>query len=260
MSGELVRLRRDHYVRPGSARDADAAVTLGGRLTCTSLFAELGIFAVKDGRLHVRVEPNAARLRAHPGTTAGANTRGTAPRVHWGVRHGSTASRDRVDLSDAIIDLVRCQPPRLVVATLDNLLHRGALAPEELEEVFALLPSRYRPILALVDGRAESGIESLVRLMLRAMGGRLELQATIDTVGRVDLIVNGWLIVECDSREFHEGWDQQRRDRRRDLAAAALGYTTIRLLAEDVLYRPDDVHAALRAVLRSPSRRRVARR
>jgi very-short-patch-repair endonuclease len=40
-------------------------------------------------------------------------------------------------------------------------------------------------------------------------------------VGRVDFLVEGWLIIECDSKAHHEGWDKQRRDRRRDLAAAA---------------------------------------
>ena len=71
----------------------------------------------------------------------------------------------------------------------------------------------------------------------------------IDGVGRVDFVVDGWLIVECDSEAHHAGWAAQRRDRRRDLAAAALGYTTVRPLAEDILFHRDQVAESLRAVL-----------
>ena len=34
-------------------------------------------------------------------------------------------------------------------------------------------------------------------------------------------MLDGWLVVECDSEEFHRGWVSQKRDRRRDLLLAA---------------------------------------
>ena len=86
-------------------------------------------------------------------------------------------------------------------------------------------------------------------MMLRGLGCRVELQVSIDGVGRVDFVVDGWLIIECDSREFHEGWEAQKRDRRRDIAAAALGYTTIRPIAEDILGAPEHVLAELKRIL-----------
>jgi very-short-patch-repair endonuclease len=89
-----------------------------------------------------------------------------------------------------------------------------------------------------------------MRLLLRSLGRHVEVQVQLDGVGRVDLIVDGWLIVECDSRAFHEGWEAQKRDRHRDIAAAGLGYTTIRPMAEDILYRRDEVLAALKDILR----------
>jgi hypothetical protein len=42
-----------------------------------------------------------------------------------------------------------------------------------------------------------------MRLLLRALGHRAEVQVRIAGVGRVDLVVDGWLIVECDSRAYH---------------------------------------------------------
>lgn len=82
-----------------------------------------------------------------------------------------------------------------------------------------------------------------------------EIQARVRGVGRVDFLVNGWLLVECDSRAFHSDWLQHREDRRRDRAAAEAGYATFRVMAEDILYRPEAVTAALRGLL-SPRRRR----
>lgn len=68
---------------------------------------------------------------------------------------------------------------------------------------------------------------------------------TVRGVGRVDFVVDGWLIVECDSFAHHSDWEAQRRDRRRDQAAAALGYATYRPIAEDIMWHPELVRAAL---------------
>ena len=76
-----------------------------------------------------------------------------------------------------------------------------------------------------------------------------DLQVEIDGVGRVDLVVDGWLVVECDSRAHHRTPEAQLRDRARDRAAAARGYVTLRLLAEDILFHPEAVLAALRGAL-----------
>ncbi|WP_440589480.1 DUF559 domain-containing protein [Microbacterium testaceum] len=64
-------------------------------------------------------------------------------------------------------------------------------------------------------------------------------------MGRVDFVVEKWLIIECDSKAHHSSWEAQREDRRRDRAAAAAGYFTLRLIAEDILYRPETVRAAI---------------
>src|SRR5690606_27576883 len=96
--------------------------------------------------------------------------------------------------------------------------------------------------------RAQSGTETLMRLLARAMGSHVELQVYFSGVGYVDLLLDGWLVVECDSREFHEDWAQQVKDRERDLALAARGLVTLRVTAAQVLYRPDEVRAAIRGL------------
>lgn len=75
----------------------------------------------------------------------------------------------------------------------------------------------------------------------------------------MDFVVEGWLIIECDSREFHEGWEKQVQDRNRDIAAAALGYTSIRPIASDILFDSSRVRQRISDVLEAfePSRRRL---
>ncbi|MBU4464996.1 MAG: endonuclease domain-containing protein, partial [Actinobacteria bacterium] len=108
------------------------------------------------------------------------------------------------------------------------------------------MPARRRFLRGLVDHRAEAGTETLVRLMALALGFSVEVQVTFVGIGRVDLVLDGWLVVECDSEEFHTGWESQKKDRRRDLDLAALGLTTLRPIAEDILFHPERVIAALR--------------
>lgn len=97
--------------------------------------------------------------------------------------------------------------------------------------------------------------ETLLRLILRSLNCAIEVQVDIDGVGRVDFLIDGWLIIECDSRAFHSDWAAQRRDRRRDQAAAARGYVTFRPIAEDVMGAPDKVRDAIAGLLSSAQRR-----
>nr|BFF10570.1 hypothetical protein GCM10025699_18730 [Microbacterium flavescens] len=144
-----------------------------------------------------------------------------------------------------------CQTPRAAIATLDSALHRRLIGIDDLNTVFAALPARFHALRALVDARAESGPETLVRLMARVLGCDVRLQVEFDDIGRVDLLLDGWLVVECDSREFHQDWKTQVKDRERDVALAALGYCTLRVTAAMIMYRPDDVFAALRGLISS---------
>lgn len=151
---------------------------------------------------------------------------------------------------DALTQAILCQSPRMAVATVDSAWHLGLVDGNDVAEVFRRLPRRYRRLQRLLDSRAESGTETLVRLMLRGLGIRPQLQVKIETVGYVDLLVDGWLIIECDSRAHHGDWAARLRDLRRDAAALRLGYATLRLAAEDILYRPDEVLQLIRDVIR----------
>jgi very-short-patch-repair endonuclease len=239
-TGRLRRVRKGRYVDAACDDTLERVASLGARLDCLSLLHRLEVFVLDHERLHVQLTRGDSRLPPRsPDVTA-----------HW---RATSAGREELyaDLIEALVQAVRCQGARAAVATLDSAWHLRLIDESDLADIFARLPVRYAVLRRLLDGRAESGPETLVRLMLRAMGCRFVVQARIDGVGRVDLLVDGWLIVECDSASFHGSWADQRRDRRRDLAAAERGYATLRVTAEDIMYHPEQVRGALRGLVRS---------
>jgi very-short-patch-repair endonuclease len=240
--GVLIRLRKGAYARGDCPPEVIEAARLGGRLDCVSLLRELGIFVLEPSQPHVQMDAKATRV---------------APRSDEVVRHFRATSAPRsalvADIVEAVAQACRCQTPRAAIATLDSALHQGLLDAPDIAAVFARLPQRFQVLRAHLDPRCESGPETLVRLMLRGLGVAIDLQVRIDGVGRVDFLVDGWLIIECDSVAHHSEWAARRRDLRRDAAAAAQGYTTLRLIAEDIMYRPETVLEAITGLLAARS-------
>jgi very-short-patch-repair endonuclease len=242
--GQLIRVRRNHYIAPDTEKNYERAAELGGRLDCVSLLAALGVFVRESSHLHVQMTRGASRTPQPPEDVV----------RHW--RETSAEPRELgADIVEALARAVQCQVPRDAIATLDSAWHLGLVGEVEIASVFARLPRRFHVLRSHLDSRAEAGSETLARLLLRALGCHVDVQVRIDGVGRVDLVVDGWLIIECDSRAHHSSVEQQVKDRRRDLAAARRGYATLRVLAEDILWHPEDVLEALRALLASRAMR-----
>lgn len=243
-SGRMLRARRDIYLPGDVPKGLLRAVQLGGRLDCLSLLAASGVFAQETSRLHVQFDRGASRLPP----------RGAETCAHW--RTSSAFARDSsTPLVEALTQSAACQPPRSLVASLDSAWHQRLIDEAGVGEIFQRLPRRYRRLRPLLDPSAESGPETLLRLILRSLGLRWSTQVFIPGVGRVDFVVEGWLIIECDSKAHHSSWDSQRADRRRDRAAAAAGFLTLRLMAEEILYAPDAVRSSI-AGLKPRLRRR----
>ncbi|MDE0547358.1 endonuclease domain-containing protein [Microbacterium sp. C7(2022)] len=204
-----------------------------------TLLQELGVFVQDAAGLHVQLEPDASRLPR----------RSAAVTAHWRASMAPPACLT-VPIVEALAQAVRCQEARAAIATLDSALHLGIINKAGLATIFARLPRRYGVLKDLVDGRCESGPETLVRLVLRTLECQVDLQVSIDGIGRVDFLVDGWLIIECDSQAFHSDWAARKRDLRRDRMAAERGYVTLRLLAEDIMWHRDDVRGAIAGLLR----------
>nr|WP_179492867.1 DUF559 domain-containing protein [Microbacterium immunditiarum] len=246
--GRLIRVRKGRYLRAGTDSVFVRAARLGGRVDCASLVHHIGVFVRDTPHLHIQMDPDASRVPARPDDVV----------RHWRPTRASS-SELATSVVEALVQATRCQEPRAAVATLDSAWHLGLIDEGDLAVIFSALPRRYRVLRQLLDRRSESGPETLVRLILRAIGCRVDVQVQLTHVGRVDFVVDEWLIIECDSGQFHSDWEAQKRDRRRDLAAARLGYSTVRLLAEDVMWHADAVQSALREIIaRGPGAHRRA--
>jgi very-short-patch-repair endonuclease len=215
--GELLRARRGHFVRPDLDQESARAIAIGGRLTCLSELRRIGVWVLDTPIIHVHVDPHATRLR---GT-------GERVRLHWNlVRHSSPDSA-RVGIVDALLDAGRCLHYRAWIASVDSALHGGQLHPARLHELRRALPANRRHLIRWIDRRAESGLESIVRVLAVELGLRVRSQVTIPGVGRVDLVIEDWIVVETDGSAFH---DQalSPRDRRRDARLIATGRSVLR--------------------------------
>jgi very-short-patch-repair endonuclease len=100
-----------------------------------------------------------------------------------------------------------------------------------------------------VNGRSESGQESVLRWWLDEAGLRYEIQVGVKGVGRIDFLVEGRLVVEADSKLAHSKWEQHLRDRNRDLALARLGLATLRPHYAAIMFNPESVLAAVHGLL-----------
>lgn len=154
-------------------------------------------------------------------------------------------------MARALAQAGACRPPVEVLAAVDAALRAGLVQVGDIEA--AVTTKRRRDLrwaLQNADPRAESVLESALRCVLLRGGIRgIELQARVPAVGRVDLLVDGWLVLEADGFAAHSARAEYRSDRRRLAAAVVAGYVTLRFSWEDVVWTPDVVLQVVRAAL-----------
>lgn len=240
--GDLTSLRRGWFAFPDADPNVAAAVRAGGVIGCLSALERRGVW-VPEGRdrLHIRASVHGRREGDRPFC-----------RPYAALR----APRSAVDpLLPALSCAARCAGPDDFVAICDSALRiRPELAVDDIAEALVGAPAGVRRLLGAVDGRAESGTESLARVRLRRLGLSVTPQAVIADVGRVDLLVGRRLIVEIDSRRHHLGRDYQ-HDRERDRTALARGYLVVRLSYEDVTAGWDAAVAPILEIVRRRAHR-----
>lgn len=239
VDGRLVRVRAGWFARQGADVEVVAAVRSHGCLSCASALRRHGAWIPEGLRgVHVRA------ARTADGRAAGCRTYGGASPIRSAIDDVETAFRC----------LLRCATGEDLVVVSDSLLHLRLATRHELEVWSGSAPRRVRRALAKID-RAESGLETMVRVRLRAKGVAVRTQVQIGRY-RVDLLVGDRLIVECDGGEHHARWAAQSADRARDRALALAGYVVVRLTYEQIVHGWDAVEADLVAFVRSDRHRR----
>ena len=250
--GVLLRPRIGWYADPGLPSDAVRAVRVGGVLGGVSAVASYGL-PVPEGAektLHVSLSDNAARLR-HSRNRALHVAAGEEDgiRRHWHPRLEEVRGY-RVAVVDALLQVAGCVPFDWFVAALDGALRvpRGGsalLSADSLALLRSSLPERLQPACDLADARAESPIETIVRLGLVRLGIPFDLQVWMLPYHRVDFLIGGWLIIEVDGKRYHVGDEQFEADRERDALFAAWGYRVLRFSYRQVM---EDLPAVLEVI------------
>jgi very-short-patch-repair endonuclease len=247
--GEIERVRQGWYGLPAADPLSTQAARIGGRLTCVSGARHHELWVAASDRIHVRVPYNASRLRTpHNARQRLDLARDRHVTVHWGPPD-VPGTRFAMLPRECLRDMVWCQSPERVVAAVDSALRAGKITLTQWMRDIRSFPRKLRRLLAMVDARSESIIESLMRFRLRQRGYSPEVQAQISGVGRVDLRI-GRLVIELDGWEFHQTREQFEEDRKRDALLAAKGYRVLRFTYRQLTRRWHEVLAAVEAALR----------
>lgn len=236
------------------------AVRVGGRLTCVSAAGRMGIWVASDPGAHIHLRPEASRLRRPTNRFERLNSdnRDGCTLHWWPLLEPDRVTAHSVGLTDALAHIIRCQPTELAISSIDSALYEGKVSPIELDRIFASLPARLQPLRGRADGRAMSGLETIVRLMVIDAGLECEIQVQFDGIGWVDLVVDGCVVVETDGRKGHDDPEGEARDYARDAALARRGYTVLRFNYAQVMFEPRVVLAAILRAVREHRRSSIS--
>jgi very-short-patch-repair endonuclease len=237
-SGQIMRIRQARYVVDETALEIQTAVRVGGMLAGPSAARTYGLWGGFTRVVHVAIAPNAARLHLETASVR-ANTSRQSDlallpiELHWSDA-GRVRERGpecwRVPLPVCLTQSVRWLEREDALACLDTALTVHRVSRATLQRIFRAEPARSRLLASLARRGSESGVESIVRRRLEALGVTVEQQLRVPGVGRVDMRVVGTpLLIEVDGRTYHQDPASFENDRRRDAELTARGFVVVRL-------------------------------
>jgi hypothetical protein len=261
--GGILRVCEGWVATADASQTSIIAITNRGKLTGTTALATRGIWDGVDRRIHVQVPVNSRGTARVLSTPLAAFTppkyamRGVVR--HWTHERLANPTEPlwRVSVIDALLLVARTASAEQFIACLESALCKKALSRAGVAILFALLPRSLQSLEALLDFGAESGLESLARLRLSPLVRRIATQVKIPGIaraggdGRVDLLIDGWLVIELDGDEFHDPI----ADRERNAALVRLGYRVHRFGCDQVIHGWPLVEATILELLRYPPTR-----
>jgi very-short-patch-repair endonuclease len=245
----LLRPRKGWYVLPSTPADLIAAVRVGGRATCVTALRVHRIWVTdRPSRVHVAVHRQASRLRS----VGDRRRRQVVVRdavVHW----AETARPRRAEGSRlvepplaALRDAIGCLRGDDLFASVESALHTGVVSPVAWSRMLETLPSDRRADLEPATALSGSGVESIFVRRIRRLPVRVVVRQQVQ-IGRdrVDVVIGERLVVELDSRRWHD----PAADRARAARLTIAGYAVLRFDYDLVLFDWDTVERAVIASL-----------
>ncbi len=231
-------------VRPGvfASRDAHEDVVIaaahGGAVTCARALRlhRVWVLDVQDEHVHVWLGQG-NRAHTHSGCHCVPHYR--PGRLLLGI----------APLEDALVHAFACHGSEFFFVAFESAWNLRLLSASARQRIRTALPRDARWLVDFARGDAQSGLESLLRLRLHLLGIAVQPQVEIGGVGRVDMVIEGCLILEADGRANHESAPKRHRDLVRDAAASQRGYETLRFDYAQIVHEWDAVVAAIIAAI-----------
>ena len=236
--GLIQRVRRSRYALNDLDADLKMAIQHGGVLGSVSAARAYGLWTGLDRRVHIswRSHGNVAK----PGRVMF----GTRPDLvhHWHVASCELPETSVVMVTalEALAQILRTESKEMAVACADSAVRHGVLTDEVVRELFRSVPSTIGAWERYIDGRSDSGLESIVRIWLIDRGIPFTFHAAITGVGEVDFLLGTSLILETDGGQFHDAPRDAERDARRNARSAARGFITLRARYRMVMFEPHE--------------------
>jgi hypothetical protein len=258
--GEIFRLCRGWVATWFASQAAVVAVAHRGRLTGATALASIGVWDAADRDIHVRLAPNSpgsiARLRVPIEGFVAPRFVATGFRRHWTTLNHDQAVCPpwRVSVLDALAQVARTASAAHFLACIESALHTKRMSPAQLPVLFDSIPRSFADLQGLIDQGAQSGIESLCRYGVIPFARSVQTQVSIDGIGKfggrgqVDLLLDGWLVIELDGDEHHDPI----ADRARDALLTLLGYRVHRFGYDQIVHHWATVEATIRELLAVP--------
>lgn len=244
--GSLARVRAGVFAVVAADAAIVEAAAHGGALTCAHALRLYGVWSLEaDGPVHVwlggKGRPHHVRCECVGHYDAGRAGVGLAP------------------LEQVLIHVYRCAGEEAFFAALESALAQRLIVSTARRRIRQRLPAGAHWLIDLARSDADSGLESLLRLRLHLLGISLECQVAIPTVGRVDFVLGGLLILETDGKGNHASAAHRHKDLVREAAASALGYETLRFDYAQVIHDWASVKSAIVAAVRRLQERNCLR-
>jgi hypothetical protein len=265
--GVWIQVRRGVYARADLAaelathsggdhllRTAAALATIGPAVASHQSAAIIhGMDLLGKPRVVTLTRAPGANRSAQPGTRLHS---AHLPAEHVAVVHGMRVTTP----ARTVIDLARSLEFRAGVVTADSALRKKLVTKRELETLLVGSPrragnDRAALVIAFADGRAESVLESIARVVFRDCGlPPPELQVWVggaEVVGRVDFLWRRFrTVVEVDGLMKYGDPARAVLQLERDRRLRDAGYEVVHLTWQDITENPPYVATAIRSAFR----------
>lgn len=227
--------RRGVLVLPDCRPELEAAIRHNARVTCASAAGHYGLW--------LRDPPAQHHLACNHGHGAGFVR-------HRTVRFDGHPTLALAAVEDVVLHAMSCLalPASAAIATSAMRLHG---VPLELlkAQLTADRSGQVRKALHQLDLRAESIVEVDTQYLFRTHGIGYDAQVYLPGIGRVDFLIEGFLILEVDGFAFHSSREAMRRDLGRNNASTLRGFAVLHYMPEHIWFEPERVLAEIREVL-----------